>query len=270
MRLGISSYTYTWAIGVPGRAPDRPLKVLDLVGKAAELGVHVVQIADNLPLDRLSSAELSGLEKRAADLEVAIEVGTRGIRHDHLRTYLHLAQRLGSPLLRVVVDTADHHPDEDEVVATLREIIPEFERAGICLAIENHDRFKARTLAGILERIASQYAGICLDTVNSFGALEGPEVVFEALGPWVVNLHAKDFAIFRASHMMGFSVEGRPAGQGQLNIPWLLQQLGDLGHDPNAILELWTPPEETLSATIAKEDAWAVASITYLRELIPN
>jgi hypothetical protein len=43
-----------------------------------------------------------------------------------------------------------------------------------------------------------------------------------------------------------------------------------LGLDPNAILELWTPPEETLSATIAKEDAWAVKSVEYLRTLIPD
>jgi sugar phosphate isomerase/epimerase len=148
--------------------------------------------------------------------------------------------------------------------------MPEFERAGVCLAIENHDRFKAKTLAGIVQRVNSQHVGICLDTVNSFGALEGPEVVLRALGPLVVNLHVKDFTIFRATHMMGFSVEGRPAGQGQLNIPWLLGQLRQLGLDPNAILELWTSPEDTLSATISKEHAWAVASVQYLRELIAD
>jgi sugar phosphate isomerase/epimerase len=170
----------------------------------------------------------------------------------------------------VVIDAADHQPDVDEVVDIIKAIVPEFERTGVCLAIENHDRFKAKTLVGIVERIGSQHVGICLDTVNSFGALEGPEVVLEALGPLVVNLHVKDFAIFRANHLMGFTVEGRPAGQGRLNVPWLLEELFGLGLDPNAILELWTPPEETLSATIAKEDAWAVKSVEYLRKLIPD
>lgn len=268
MRLGIGSYTYTWAIGVPGHPPEHPLTVLDLLDKAAELGVHLVQIADNLPLDRLSPVGLSELEHHASNLNIAIEVGTRGIGYDHLLTYLRLAERLGSSILRVVIDTPDHHPAENEIVDTLREIMAEFERAGVCLAIENHDRFKAKTLANIVERINSQYAGICLDTVNSFGALEGPEAVLEALGPWVVNLHIKDFTIFRASHMMGFTVEGRPAGQGCLDIPWLLGQLRCLDLDPNAILELWTPPEETLADTIAKEHAWAIASVKYLRELI--
>jgi sugar phosphate isomerase/epimerase len=246
------------------------MNALGLLDKAAKLGVHLVQVADNLPLDQLSPAELDAFEKSACELDVHIEVGTRGISHDHLRTYLKLAERLKSPILRVVIDTADHHPDPGEMVETIQGIMPDFEGAGVWLAIENHDRFKAKTLAGILERIGSRFVGICLDTVNSFGALEGPEVVLEALGPWVVNLHVKDFAIFRASHLMGFTLEGRPAGQGQLNVPWLLEELHGLGREPNAVLELWTPPEETLAATIAKEDAWATASIDYLRKLIPH
>lgn len=269
MRLGISSYTYSWAIGVPGHPPERPMRAVDLLDKAAELGVGVVQAADNLPLDRLFPAELDAFEKRACELDVSVEVGTRGIGPDHLRTYLQLAERLNSPILRVVIDTADHHPSEDDIVTTIEALIPEFERAGVCLAIENHDRFTTRAFARMIERIGSDYVGVCLDTANSFGALEGPEVVVDVLGPWVVNLHVKDFTIFRASHLMGFTIEGRPAGQGRLDVPWLLQRLRDLDRDPNAILELWTPPEETLAETIAKEDAWAAASVGYLRRFIP-
>jgi sugar phosphate isomerase/epimerase len=203
-------------------------------------------------------------------LGISIEVGTRGIGHNNLHTYIQLAERFESPLIRAVIDTDEHQPGVDEVVDIIKGIVPELERAGVCLAIENHDRFKAKTLAGIIERVGSQQVGICLDTVNSFGALEGPEVVLEALGPMVINLHVKDFAIFRAGHLMGFTIEGRPAGQGRLNVPWLLEELSVMGLDPNAILELWTPPEETLPATIAKEDAWAVESVEYLRTLIPD
>jgi len=242
----------------------------DLVDRAAALGVRVVQIADNLPLDRLSASELSAVGQRAAELGIRVEVGTRGIAQDHLRTYLRLAQRLQSPILRLVVDTADHHPSEDEMVETVRSLMPEFEQAGVCLAIENHDRFEVKVLAGILQRVGSTHAGVCLDTANSFGALEGPEVVVAVLGPCTVNLHVKDFAVRRAEHNLGFVIEGRPAGQGQLDIPRLLGSLRNLGRDPNAILELWTPPEETLAETIAKENAWVTASVEYLRRLIPG
>jgi sugar phosphate isomerase/epimerase len=246
------------------------MDALSLLDRAAQLGVRVVQFADNLPLDALSPAELDALEQRALAGGFQIEVGARGLALDHLRCYLRLAERFRSPILRVVVDTAAQRPSEEAVIETARALAPELERAGVCLALENHDRFPVRTLARIMERVNSSRLGICLDTVNSFGALEGPDVVVAALGPWTVNLHVKDFAIARASHKLGFTVEGRPAGQGQLNVPWLLERLRAFGRDPNAILELWTPPERTWAETVAKEAAWAAASVEYLRALIPN
>jgi hypothetical protein len=62
MRLGISSYTYVWSVGVPGfPAPSQPLTPMGLLEKAVQLGVRVVQIADNLPLHRLTTTELDTL-----------------------------------------------------------------------------------------------------------------------------------------------------------------------------------------------------------------
>lgn len=270
MQLGVGSYTFAWAIGVLGREPARPMNALSLLEKAAALGVRVVQIADNLPLDRLPLIERDQLIERADELGIAIEVGTRGIGTEHLRTYLRLAQCLGSRILRVVTDTHEHRPSPEETVRLLARVVSEFGRARVVLAIENHDRFAAGALARIVERLGSDHVGICLDTVNSFGALEGPQVVLDTLAPHVVNLHIKDFTIRRVGHQMGFAIEGTPAGQGQLDVPWLLSRLRAAGRDPNAILELWTPPEPTIEATIAKEDAWACESIRYLRALIPE
>ena len=224
MKLGLSTYTYTWSIGVPGRLPALPMTALGLLDRAHQLGVRVVQMADNLPLDQLSPEALDAFETCARERGIAVEVGTRGIAPEHLRRYLGLAERFGSPILRVVIDTATHHPSPREVVEVLTPLQPEFERAGITLAIENHDRFPALVLAGMVRQLGD-WTGVCLDTVNSFGALEGPQVVLDALGPLTLNLHVKDFTIFRASHMMGFTIEGRPAGQGKLDIPWLLAEL---------------------------------------------
>jgi sugar phosphate isomerase/epimerase len=270
MKLGISSYTYTWAIGVPGSIPAQPLTALGLLDKVTALGVSVAQVADNLPLDALPAEELDAFCQAAQKRQISVEVGTRGIAPEHLLYYLDMAQQLGSPMLRVVIDTATHKPDEAEVISTLKSIINAFEQRCVCLAIENHDRFSAMAFARIVEGVGSSAVGICLDTVNSFGALEGPEVVVDTLRRYVVNLHVKDFSIRRASHMMGFTIEGRPAGQGRLNVPWLLEQLAAVGRDPNAILELWTPPADDLTQTIQTEDTWAHESVAYLRQYIPN
>jgi hypothetical protein len=84
----------------------------------------------------------------------------------------------------------------------------------------------------------------------------------------VINLHVKDFQIARPDHKMGFTVEGRPAGEGRLDVPWLLERLRGVGRAPNVILELWTPAQDTLQETIALEDDWARSSVGYLRALI--
>lgn len=241
-----------------------------LVKRAHLLGVRRVQISDNLALAALPASELDELEITARRLEVGIEVGTRGIAPAHLHTYLQLATRFSSPVLRVVVDTATAHPSPDEVIGTVRSVISEFEKAGVTLAIENHDRFTAASIARIIDKVGSDRCGVCLDTVNSFGALEGPAQVVATLGPLCVNLHVKEFTVVRASHFMSFSVEGRPAGQGMLNVPWLLQELRNMGRDPNAIIELWTPPQPDIAATMALEDDWTMQSVKFLRTLIAD
>ena len=115
-----------------------------------------------------------------------------------------------------------------------------------------------------------EHAGICLDTVNSFGALEGPEVVVQQLAPYTLNLHVKDFTIARVSSNMGFLVTGTPAGEGRLDLPWLFERLRAAGRDVNAILETWPPFGPTLDETIARERTWVETSIRNLRHWISD
>jgi sugar phosphate isomerase/epimerase len=265
VRLGLSSFTYTWAVGVPGSEPHHRLSAEDLLERAARLGVPVVQIADNLPLHQL---DVHRLARRAHALGVELEVGTRGIDRDNLLRYLEIAAAVGSPLVRTVVDTRDHQPGPQEVVDRLGALGTEFTAAGVTLGVENHDRFTAAELAGVVHALGDDWTGVVLDTVNSFGALEGPDVVIGTLAPLAVNVHVKDFAITRVSHMMGFTIEGRPAGRGRLDIPALFSRIGRYRDDITAVLELWTPPQESLESTIDTERRWAEESVAYLKALL--
>jgi len=267
VRLGLGSYGLAWAIGVPGFPVRTPLDAFGLVGRAADWKLEVVEIDDNLPLDRLSRRELAALRTQADGVGVALVVGMRGLVEDAVGRHLEVAGALGSTLLRAVIDAPRLEPAPDEVVAVLRRLVPELERAGVTLAIENHDRFPSGVLAEMVRAAESPRVGICLDTVNSFGALEGPAVVVENLGPLTVNLHLKEFTVRRAGHKMGFAIEGAPAGQGRLDVPWLLSRLRALGRDPDAILEQWVPPEDDVDRTVAKELRWAEQSLAYLRPL---
>jgi len=174
---------------------------------------------------------------------------------------------VGATLLRTVDRYQGQARPEAELRARLMEALPELERAGVRLAVENA-LTPARMLARVLDEFHSPWLGVTLDTVNSLAIPEGTVEVVESLARHTLCLHVKDFRVRRVWHAMGFTVEGTPAGEGQLEVPWLLTQLRAAGRDPNAILELWVPQQATLEETIALEARWVERSVERLREWI--
>lgn len=265
MKLGAGSYCWMWAIGVPGQdPPPAPLNAFDLLDRCRQLSLRVVQFGPNLPLDENRLDELAG---RAQELGIDVEVGIAGLGIDQIRRGLHLCHRLGASLLRTVELYEGPVRRTADLESSLRAVLPLLAESGVMLAVENA-RTPARELAGVLDAIGSRWLGVTLDTVNSLAIPEGTVEVVTALARHTLCLHVKDFRVRRIWHMMGFTVEGAPAGQGQLDIPWLLGRLRAEGRDPNAILELWVPQQGSLEETIALEESWVKESIAYLRRLI--
>ena len=267
MKLGIGTYTYMWSLGFPGTDPETPMRAMDLLRAARKLGVRVAQFGPNLPLYELPSAELDEVLSASREWGLELEIGTRGVDTEHLRRMVAFTARCGASLLRTVPEIDGRDPSCDELTPLLRAIEPELRRSGVRLAMEN-SRMPASAMREALTAVNSEYVGVTLDTVNSLAIPEGTEEVSGALARWTCCLHVKDFAVQREWHMMGFRVEGRPAGQGQLNIPRLLALLESEGARCNAILELWPPQQATLRETIALEQRWAAESVTSLRTLI--
>jgi sugar phosphate isomerase/epimerase len=267
MQLGLSSYTYTWAVGVPGSMPIKPLSAFDLIDKADVYGLRLVQIADNLPVEYLTESELKDLLSYSRERKVSIEMGGRGLTPEHTFKCLLAAEKLCSPILRMVIDSAGFEPNLGSITGIIHDLLPEFKSRKIRLAIENHDRFRALDFEKIIQSAGSEWVGICLDSVNSMGAGEGFEEVARILLPYTINLHIKDFIIRRVSHKMGIAIEGAPAGKGMLNISELVESISIHNNCRSAILELWTPPEINIHDTISKEEAWAAESIEYLKTL---
>ncbi|MFH0759513.1 MAG: TIM barrel protein [Bacteroidota bacterium] len=266
MKPGISSYTYTWAIGVPGKEPKNPMTIFQLIQKAAELGVPSVQVADNLPLDRYSGTEMRTIRDFADHLGIQIEVGAREMTPDNLEKYIRIAVFLKSPIVRFVIDGDGFQPEMQEIHLIIKQALPLLEANKIVLAIENHDRFTSAGFVEMVEKAGSKAVAICLDTVNSMGAGEGLETVIGRLAPLTVNLHVKEFTVQRVSHKMGFVIEGCPLGEGMLPVRELIQKVPGTCH--SAILEQWTPPEDTLEKTIEKEARWAELGIQYLKSIL--
>ena len=150
----------------------------------------------------------------------------------------------------------------EEAEPQLRRILPQFVDSGVVLGLENYEAHSCMDLANLVRRLGSNHVGVCLDTVNSLGALEPPAFVIETLAPLTVNLHIKDFVIERVPSMMGFTVRGTQAGCGMLDVPSILKQMP--ARDLSVILEHWPSLDASMEDAIALEQEWAVLGIEYL------
>lgn len=266
METGISSYTYTWAIGVPNNQPESCMTVYQLLDKAFEHQVLIVQIADNLPLGQYSDEELKRIKEYSDNRNIRIEVGARKMTPANLKKYIGIASFFKSPILRFVIDGDDYEPELNEVIKIINNVLPSLKENNIVLAIENHDRFLAKEFVQIIENTDKSFVGICLDSVNSMGAGEGLETVIELLAPYTVNLHIKEFSINRLFHNMGFVIEGKPLGEGMLPVKYMVEKVPHRCR--SAIIEQWVPLKESLKSTIETESSWATQSIQFLKEIL--
>lgn len=268
MRVGISSFTFPWAIG--GIDNDHPISMtaFELLDKAHALEADVLQIADNLPIGHFSTEELGQLRRKADSLGIALEVGTRGIAPVNIARFLKIAAILGSPILRIIIDTKEHEPTMDEINLLLAPFADQFRNFNIKLAIENHDRLTCVQFNELIDHLGDDWVGICLDTVNSLGAVEAPNTVVPALAPRAINVHMKDFEIVRSNGQMGFTVQGTALGQGCLDVQGVIAAVGGSNRDITSVIELWTPRQSSYEQTVALEEIWAAQSVKFLRASI--
>lgn len=266
MNLGISTYTFPWAVAAEDSRFHMSMESLFAIAKKHK--VSSIQIADNYPLDKLSKPDLLALAAKAVDDEIRLEVGTRRLESENIINYLRIAKLVKSPFLRVVIDDHQYEPSVEDVIQIINNLLPTLSDLNVILAIENHDRFSSAELTKIIEMTSREHVGICLDTANSLGAGEGVNEVLAHLAPYCVNLHIKDINIRRLSHKMGFKVLGSAAGDGDLDIPLIIEKVKNNGKLRSITLEVWSDECPTQKETIDRERRWAEKSIRYLKTII--
>lgn len=262
MRIGAGSYTYSWwAIQQQERGVSPEEIIFALVDKVWATGLKIVQICDNVPLEKLNNNQLIELGRHCMDLGIDIQIGTRGIAHAHMASMLERAKFCGAKLVRtMLVDLQGNHASVAEGIENLKAIMPQYEMGGVVVGIENHDRHSTKDLTRLLRAVDSPMLGVCIDTVNSFAAVETPDQVIRELMPFAKNLHLKDFRVRRINRGMGFLIEGTPVGDGALNLELLKQAPAGI----DAIIEFWPPEQETIDKTVQMEDAWVQRSLENL------
>lgn len=154
-----------------------------------------------------------------------------------------------------------------DVVDQIKDALPEYERTGIRLAIENHTETFADEIVWVIEQLHHPLVGACVDTINSVSVLENPQYAVERLAPYAFNCHFCDNKLVRddqGAHFLGVAL-----GQGDIDCKKTLQTLKDLSpafFDRITFEVEYPSAGEPLDIAQEKEVQFCIDSIRYLRE----
>ena len=122
--IGLGTYAFFWE---HSDRVDEPLDLRGAFERTRDLDVDLFQICDYAPLDRMSEREVRDAAAAASDLGLTVELGTKGIRADHLAQYLRLAESFDARLVRSMLFGPDSRPTLAEAEASLRDALPAYE-----------------------------------------------------------------------------------------------------------------------------------------------
>jgi sugar phosphate isomerase/epimerase len=264
--IGLSTYSFFWQWSE--RAPQ-PLTLAAMLRQTADWGIGLFQICDYPPIEDFTPAELAELARLARDLGVTLELGTKGVEPEHLRRYLALADTLKVTLVRSMLYSPASRPSLDEAKRMLGDVVPEFEAAGVQLALETYEQVRSADLVDIVTSIGSPILGICLDPGNCVANLEHPRDVVERTAPHVLNLHVKDFAFSRRGGWVGFLYAGAPLGTGLLDYDHLVRTTNARERGLSQVIEHWLPWQDDYETTARIENEWTLGNLEYLRSKNP-
>ncbi|PRD42398.1 endonuclease [Phyllobacterium phragmitis] len=270
MKLGLGSYAFRWSIGLGDLRPAKPMTAMEVLEVAHDHGLALVQYADNLPLDRLTADEHRALRRRADEYGMALELGTQSFDAEELARYIPIGERIGSKILRVALDAEDALIPVPELAAQIRELLPDGKRAGLRFAIENHFNYPSLRMVDLLDAVADDALGVCLDVANSICAGEWPMTTVARLAPYTINLHLKDYRIAPDPYGVGFRILGTPLGEGRAEIEEILSCLAHCPDDMSVILEHWLPLMGDMEETRRMEHEWLARTVTAAKRLVPG
>ena len=226
MRIGLSVYGTTFGMGIDPLSGRTVISPGELMDQAINAGLEGVE----LPAFLMEGEDATSVARYAYERGLFITLETQGYDPHKLARAIDLGAQLGAGTLRTMVGGAKLGGDRrplagrwqsflQEVLAGLREATAIAERAGVNLAVENHQDLASEELLWLSQSIGSQRFGITLDTGNTLATAEEPVDFARRVAPYVQNVHLKDYQVYMCNE--GYRLVRCPLGQGIVDFPAL-------------------------------------------------
>jgi 3-oxoisoapionate decarboxylase len=259
MRIGLSVYGTTFSMGIHPASGRPPIGARQLMDQAITLGLEGV----DLPITLLQDEETTALARYALEQGLFIALEASGYNPATLAEAIELGARLGAGTVRTMVGGAQLGGDRrplagrwqsflQDVLASLREATSVAERAGVHLAVENHQDLASEELLWLCESIGSSRFGITLDTGNSLATAEEPLDFARRVAPYVKHVHLKDYSLYLSAE--GYRLVRCPLGQGVVNFPALFEILA--AAYPGVTISIELGALEARHVRVLADDYW--------------
>ncbi|HUZ17788.1 MAG TPA: TIM barrel protein [Spirochaetia bacterium] len=242
---GVLYLTGRVAAGTPLANP-RPLDAKGFLKLAIESRLSVVEVSTSFVSARSDVSELRAFRDAAENggLRTVI-AGPLVLDTDAVAAEIAVCKEIGATVLRCTMSRllcGDRAPlggydgwkeHVAAVVASIRKNLRAAEKAGVTLAIENHQDADSDTLEEICRTFNSASVGVTLDAGNPLAVGEDPLEFAGRLLPYIADVHLKDYRMITTAE--GYRLVHCAIGDGVVDFPGLWQLLASKPHVPRSI-----------------------------------
>jgi len=249
--IGLSTSAFGYSMGNVGknspRANAKPWSLEDFIkfsskhnlgGVEAPLKRFVPDLDDEY-LNKIESLLIENELFFIMDAESALDI-------EEIKLLIPLAKRLKSKIIRIKssnILSCDRKklgmPWREHINRcknVLMQIAPILREENLKIAIENHQDLDSNDLLEVLEKVGSDVIGVNFDIGNAFATCEDPITFAEKVGSSVLNIHLKDYKIFKSQE--GFRLVRCALGDGAVDFEKILPLLAKNSPDAKMVIEL--------------------------------
>ncbi len=161
----------------------------------------------------------------------------RPLRHvemSEMTRTIDLARRFGARSIRILPGSGEDPGLPRSLARSFKQSAVYAASKGVCLGMENH----AGSIAGnpelckeLCERVGSQWFGVLYEPCNLMHGKVDYKEAFEVFKDYIVHVHLKD------GRWNGDEFERCHLGEGDVDIPWVLEALASIGYEGDYALE---------------------------------
>ncbi len=276
--VGVCAYSFPFTCGFLLRdgkpACTAPLDAQGLMSLATTWGLTSVEMPLTGMLPDLSASTIERFREALAERHLGLVVDTGVVDPEALRIMLPLAARAGARVVRATLSTIlegaratlvggweAYLAEMRRRVGALRPLLEEYD---LVLALENHQDATSDDLLALCEAGAGRI-GVTLDVANPLAVGEEPLQFARKVGPWVRNVHLKDYRIFTTPS--GFRLVRCALGDGVIPFEELLLLLRDVA--PNATQHIELAALYARHIRLLEDDWWQGYPPRDVREVVP-